>query len=190
MTRISSTESTSLRPSAFCRHPFGTDGTATPQLQRDRPAGVAERLMSRDVDQIIDSASRLLDRMMRDPIDRLEIREAVENFLRSDAFVKHLENAETGVDVEQEVTITETEDMDGGYPAPDEPSQGLKGLLYHIAHADAYRKAYEHRGIGCDECGESPLRGIRWHCMNCPDWDLCSTCEANTRHPQTHVFAR
>jgi len=72
----------------------------------------------------------------------------------------------------------------------EEPAQGLKGLLYYIAEEKAKREAYEHRGIRCDSCNESPIRGIRWHCLNCPDVDLCSTCEASFTHQQTHVFVK
>nr|POE86961.1 calcineurin b-like protein 5 [Quercus suber] len=71
-----------------------------------------------------------------------------------------------------------------------EPSDELKGLLYHIAEDQARRKAYEHRGINCEGCGEMPIRGTRWHCLNCPDFDLCSSCEAQTVHPKTHVFVK
>lgn len=71
-----------------------------------------------------------------------------------------------------------------------EPAQGLKGLLYYIAEDKAKRDAYEHWGIQCDGCNESPIRGVRWHCLNCPDVDLCSTCEASSRHQQTHVFVK
>jgi len=71
-----------------------------------------------------------------------------------------------------------------------EPAQGLKGLLYYIAEEKAKREAYEHRGIRCDSCNESPIRGIRWHCLNCPDVDLCSTCELTFPHQQTHVFVK
>jgi Ca2+-binding EF-hand superfamily protein len=78
--------------------------------------------------------------------------------------------------------------LDGNHA--EEPAQGLKGLLYYIAEEKAKREAYEHRGIRCDSCNESPIRGIRWHCLNCPDVDLCSTCEASFTHQQTHVFVK
>jgi Ca2+-binding EF-hand superfamily protein len=78
--------------------------------------------------------------------------------------------------------------LDGNHAA--EPAQGLKGLLYYIAEEKAKREAYEHRGIRCDSCNESPIRGIRWHCLNCPDIDLCSMCEASFTHQQTHVFVK
>ncbi|CAM1508666.1 Fc.00g055140.m01.CDS01 [Cosmosporella sp. VM-42] len=32
-----------------------------------------------------------------------------------------------------------------------------------------------HPGVICDSCG-SPIRGKRWHCMRCPDQDLCDEC--------------
>ncbi|KXT00681.1 hypothetical protein AC578_8268 [Pseudocercospora eumusae] len=84
----------------------------------------------------------------------------------------------------------ETEDLDAISSANREPSQGLRGLLYYIAEDNAKRNAYEHRGIHCEDCGIHPITGIRWHCLNCPDYDLCSSCETHTTHPKTHVFAK
>ncbi|KAK0317747.1 hypothetical protein LTR82_011264 [Friedmanniomyces endolithicus] len=86
--------------------------------------------------------------------------------------------------------IAETEELDAANDAPVEPSQGIKGLLYYIAEEESKRKAYEHRGIYCEECGESPIRGIRYHCLNCPDFDVCATCEVTTVHQKTHVLAK
>ena len=66
----------------------------------------------------------------------------------------------------------------------------IKGLLYYIAEEEAKKKAYVHRGTSCDSCNTNPIRGVRWHCINCPDYDLCSTCETQGVHPKTHVFAK
>lgn len=85
--------------------------------------------------------------------------------------------------------IPET-DMDDDEPPAAEPREGLKGLLFYIAEENARRKAYVHRGISCEECGDNPIRGVRYHCLNCPDFDLCQTCEAQTVHIKTHVFAK
>ncbi|EMC94808.1 hypothetical protein BAUCODRAFT_562798 [Baudoinia panamericana UAMH 10762] len=84
------------------------------------------------------------------------------------------------------VTEEPVEDTD----APHEHTHGLKGLLYYIAEQDANRQGYEHRGISCEECGQLPIRGVRWRCLNCADFDLCTTCEAHTAHPKTHLFAK
>ncbi|KAL9083995.1 MAG: hypothetical protein Q9165_008271 [Trypethelium subeluteriae] len=78
----------------------------------------------------------------------------------------------------------------------DPPPQGrvsgedIKSVLYYIAEEQSRQKAYIHHGIRCDICGEMPIRGVRWHCSNCTDYDLCSNCEARnrSRHFKTHVF--
>ncbi|KAF2224599.1 hypothetical protein BDZ85DRAFT_318515 [Elsinoe ampelina] len=71
-----------------------------------------------------------------------------------------------------------------------DPGQGAKGLLYHIAEDEAKKSSYIHRGTRCDSCSQLPITGIRWHCLNCPDFDLCSACEALGQHVRTHVFAK
>ena len=44
-----------------------------------------------------------------------------------------------------------------------------------------------HDGISCDGCGVSPLRGVRYRCAMCPNFDLCTSCltaaEANLAQP-------
>ena len=34
-----------------------------------------------------------------------------------------------------------------------------------------------HLNSKCSECGISPIIGIRYHCMNCTSYELCSNCE-------------
>ncbi|KAI9702259.1 MAG: hypothetical protein M1820_006191 [Bogoriella megaspora] len=69
-------------------------------------------------------------------------------------------------------------------------STDLKSVLFFIAEEQSRKQGYVHRGIRCDSCGEMPIRGIRWHCSNCTDFDLCSTCESQNPgpHNKTHVF--
>ena len=64
----------------------------------------------------------------------------------------------------------------------------LKSILYYIAEDQAKQDGYIHRGVSCDSCDVKPIRGIRWRCANCPDYDLCSDCEAVNDHPITHMF--
>lgn len=38
----------------------------------------------------------------------------------------------------------------------------------------------------CDGCGHSPLQGTRHKCLDCPDFDLCTTCISNPAAVRTH----
>lgn len=70
----------------------------------------------------------------------------------------------------------------------DPEGQTLQRTLYHIAEDRARQEGVVHRGITCNACDEKPIRGTRWHCANCVDFDLCSICEATNSHTKTHVF--
>lgn len=90
---------------------------------------------------------------------------------------------------EQSTDVTDLDNDRQTPVVPKEPSQELRSLLFHIAEEDAKRQAYHHRGFRCEECA-CEIKGIRWHCLQCFDFDLCSTCEATTRHHKTHIFAK
>jgi hypothetical protein len=36
----------------------------------------------------------------------------------------------------------------------------------------------------------SPIRGTRYKCINCPDFDLCALCEDQEIHERNHVFIK
>lgn len=36
----------------------------------------------------------------------------------------------------------------------------------------------------------SPIRGVRYKCANCVDFDLCEMCEGANSHINTHVFLK
>lgn len=61
-------------------------------------------------------------------------------------------------------------------------------LLYRIGEEQAKRNGYQHRGVQCNGCSMQPIMGIRYHCANCWDYDLCEMCEAQQIHYKTHVF--
>lgn len=70
----------------------------------------------------------------------------------------------------------------------DEKGHNMLNLLYHIAQEQAKKNGYVHRGVECNSCGACPIQGVRYHCANCFDFDLCETCESNGVHIKTHVF--
>jgi len=47
-----------------------------------------------------------------------------------------------------------------------------------------------HHGITCDGCQLSPIRGVRFKCRTCPDYDLCEACEAKNTHPADHPLIK
>lgn len=68
--------------------------------------------------------------------------------------------------------------------------QALRQITYHIAEERAMNEGMEHHSVTCDQCSAQPIRGIRWRCTNCPDFDLCSDCEATNMHDRTHIFEK
>ena len=45
-----------------------------------------------------------------------------------------------------------------------------------------------HPNVVCDGC-DGPVQGIRYKCLGCADYDLCSACEKKATHTQ-HPMAR
>lgn len=83
-------------------------------------------------------------------------------------------------DEDSEMYINNDDDAEG--------SQNMLDLLYHIAGEQARREGSVHRGVECNSCGVHPIQGIRYHCANCFDFDLCESCEASSAHTRNHVF--
>jgi len=48
----------------------------------------------------------------------------------------------------------------------------------------------QHLNIMCDGCSMNPIRGDRYWCLGCPDFDFCATCERTRPHDQSHVFVK
>ena len=61
-------------------------------------------------------------------------------------------------------------------------------MVFHIAEDQARQNGFVHRGVSCSSCNIYPIRGIRYRCANCFDFDLCEACEALQSHIKTHVF--
>lgn len=103
-----------------------------------------------------------------------------------------LENATLpGLDGAESIAGTDLWSDDATEDGANHPDgQTLQRTLYHIAEDRARHEGVVHRGITCNGCDEKPIRGVRWRCANCSDYDLCSNCEATNSHIKTHVFVK
>ena len=62
-------------------------------------------------------------------------------------------------------------------------------FLTHVEDAAASAVPV-HDSIRCDGCNTMPIRGVRYHCKVCPDFDLCGECEAKGLHAPEHVMLK
>ena len=102
-----------------------------------------------------------------------------------------LEGQETVTDVDSEHPWREENGTNDGQDDGREDSkegQNLGNLLWRIAEEQARKESYVHRGVTCNSCNAMPIKGIRYRCSNCVDFDLCEQCEALQTHPNTHLF--
>jgi hypothetical protein len=47
-----------------------------------------------------------------------------------------------------------------------------------------------HANVVCDICNSGPIKGIRYRCAICYDYDLCSKCEKKGKHPASHPLLK
>lgn len=71
---------------------------------------------------------------------------------------------------------------------PQRAGHNIVSLLFRVSEDNARRNGCVHRGCQCNACGMVPIRGIRYRCANCADFDLCETCESQGVHIKTHIF--
>lgn len=45
-----------------------------------------------------------------------------------------------------------------------------------------------HFGVNCDGCGQKDMKGIRYKCGHCSDYDLCQICHTFVKHDSSHLF--
>ncbi|TFK95036.1 hypothetical protein K466DRAFT_508551 [Polyporus arcularius HHB13444] len=57
---------------------------------------------------------------------------------------------------------------------------------------DLIEPATVHEDVCCDHCGKNNIKGTRYKCLQCPDFDWCGACMASPKawgaHPSGHAF--
>ncbi|KAF8487829.1 hypothetical protein JB92DRAFT_2758552, partial [Gautieria morchelliformis] len=44
--------------------------------------------------------------------------------------------------------------------------------------------------VPCRGCKEDQIRGTRWKCLQCKDYDLCDSCHSSKVHPPEHEMLK
>lgn len=55
---------------------------------------------------------------------------------------------------------------------------------------DVESENYIHNGVTCDGCGKSPIKGIRYKCVHCDEYNFCENCEGKVEHFPHHLFLK
>ncbi|KAG8434369.1 hypothetical protein GDO86_012666 [Hymenochirus boettgeri] len=66
---------------------------------------------------------------------------------------------------------------------------GFQGA-YDLMLYDNAQTGVRHPNIICDCCKKHGIRGMRWKCKVCFDYDLCTQCYMNNKHDLSHTFER
>ncbi|XP_053137275.1 E3 ubiquitin-protein ligase MIB2 isoform X4 [Hemicordylus capensis] len=66
---------------------------------------------------------------------------------------------------------------------------GFQGA-YDLFLYDNAQIGVRHPNIICDCCKKHGIRGMRWKCKVCFDYDLCMQCYMNNKHDLSHAFER
>ena len=53
-----------------------------------------------------------------------------------------------------------------------------------------FRTGVVHSTCTCDGCFKKPILGMRWRCLECIDYDLCTGCYMADEHNKHHNFER
>ncbi|XP_071944966.1 E3 ubiquitin-protein ligase MIB1-like [Antedon mediterranea] len=64
------------------------------------------------------------------------------------------------------------------------------GQKFDLLVFDTAPAGITHSTVQCDGCQCDPLRGMRWKCNDCHNYDLCSACYMSDKHDKSHTFMR
>jgi hypothetical protein len=72
----------------------------------------------------------------------------------------------------------------------DEKGAVEKAVMEAVAECTAAQATMKHPSVRCDGCNQSPMRGFRFKCFTCANYDLCTACYTNQTHNLDHPFVR
>merc|ERR1712198_772844 len=85
------------------------------------------------------------------------------------------------------ITITDDEQLGIAVTEMDGPVYKLFVKAEDVARTTTDTTVV-HAGIVCDGCEMTPIKGTRYKCLVCADFDLCALCESEGKHPQHNMI--
>ena len=67
--------------------------------------------------------------------------------------------------------------------------EALEEVEVSSSRSSSQRRAV-HKRVTCDWCHDKPIRGIRYKCCECSNYDLCEKCYDKGKHNKSHRFKR
>ncbi|TVY90111.1 E3 ubiquitin-protein ligase [Lachnellula willkommii] len=131
-----------------------------------------------------DRATEERSENITDDVSNLFGDEGSENNSGEQLIPRTLTDGDTVVDDQEDNPWTRVPE----HQEPERSGQNIVQLLFRVSEDATRRNAYVHRGCACNSCGIVPIRGIRYRCANCADYDLCEGCESQGVHTKTHIF--
>ena len=62
--------------------------------------------------------------------------------------------------------------------------------LRRVLKKDINKTKVVHENSKCSKCGQSPIEGIRYYCLKCETFELCSACEKNYGEKHGHELLK
>jgi hypothetical protein len=156
--------------------------------------GLFESNENQSIQEIIKNADKKLDDLMK---KSEESHQAICN----ECFPSDDENSSTSIvgtrwkcSVCPDYDLCDRHEKEGKHPV-DHPLMKFKqpekgGIANEANEKKAEENEAVHHGIVCDSCSTSPIRGIRYKCSICRDYDLCHQCEKENKHNPAHPLIK
>ena len=99
---------------------------------------------------------------------------------------------------EEEISIEEEKEKKKELTEDEKMKESIRALVQSklkILESKLYNEIKNsdqpiHNGIKCNLCGTNNIRGIRYKCSICDNYNLCEKCEENSNHDEDHILLK
>ena len=145
-----------------------------------------EKVESKESEPVIDDDYEHVEELVKSAKDVDRAIESVENVEQAKSITESFE-AESELNTIAMESISASTNAAAMNSSEDSVPNKMEDseVLFAIAHEDVV-----HTTVSCDGCQAYPLRGLRFKCTVCPNYDLCYNCHLLNEHAFEHFFVR